>query len=258
MDTYKSQERKLYRFKILISSIVCAIFFLFTYFTINVSDPYLSKSWFSTVEVAQANQIATTTTIPTPKALRIGIIAGHWQNDSGAVCPDGLTEGTINLRIATLVRQNLEENNNFDVDLLSEFDQRLFQYQAIALVSIHADGCDYINDEATGFKVSAAMSSSHPEKANRLATCLVNRYQSATGLSFHHNTITADMTSYHAFDEVDANTPVVIIETGYLYLDRELLTDHPDIVAEGITNGILCYVRNEPISGINTLEGSNN
>ena len=179
----------------------------------------------------------------------IGLVAGHWQNDSGAICSkefaDGLSEVTVNLRIATLVRQNLIEEG-YSVDLLSEFDSRLNQYQALALISIHNDSCDYINDEATGFKVAAAMSSTHPEKANRLATCLINRYQAATDLPFHHNTITKDMASYHAFEEIEPNTPAVIIEAGFLNLDLELLTQEPDRVAQGISDGILCYLRNEP------------
>jgi N-acetylmuramoyl-L-alanine amidase len=40
----------------------------------------------------------------------------------------------------------------------------------------------------------------------------------------------------------------VIIEIGFLNLDRQLLTQQQDVVAEGITNGILCYVRNEDVS----------
>jgi N-acetylmuramoyl-L-alanine amidase len=180
----------------------------------------------------------------------VGLVAGHWQNDPGAVCSkefaDGLTEVTVNLRIATLVRQNLIEEG-YSVDLLAEFDSRLNQYQALALVSIHNDSCDYINDEATGFKVAAAMSSTHPEQANRLASCLVHRYQLTTELPFHHNTITNDMASYHAFDEIDPDTPAVIIEAGFLNLDLEMLTQEPDRVAQGISDGILCYLRNEPI-----------
>jgi hypothetical protein len=31
-------------------------------------------------------------------------------------------------------------------------------------------------------------------------------------------------------------------------LDRKFLTKNPDLVASGITRGILCYVRNEDLS----------
>jgi N-acetylmuramoyl-L-alanine amidase len=178
---------------------------------------------------------------------RIGIVAGHWGHDPGAVCPDGLTEEKVNLRIATLVQQYLIAEG-YEVDLLQEFDSRLQLYQASALVSIHNDSCDYINDEATGFKVAAAVSSAFPERANRLTACLIQRYQSITGMKFHFNSITSDMTSYHAFNEINTETTAAIIETGFMNLDRQILTEQPDLVAKGVTAGILCYVRNEPVN----------
>jgi N-acetylmuramoyl-L-alanine amidase len=56
------------------------------------------------------------------------------------------------------------------------------------------------------------------------------------------------MTSYHAFGEVDQNTPAVIIETGFMNQDRDLLTNNPSLVARGITAGIMCYLNREEIS----------
>ena len=178
---------------------------------------------------------------------RIGIVAGHWKNDSGAVCSDGLTEQSVNLKIATLVQQKLTAEG-YQVDLLAEFDDRLSQYKAIALVSIHNDSCDYINNQATGFKVAAAMHSASPDKASRLTACLIDRYHTRTGLPFHANTITNDMTNYHAFDEIDSQTTAAIIEAGFLNLDRKILTDNTDLVAQGIVDGINCFIRNESIS----------
>jgi N-acetylmuramoyl-L-alanine amidase len=197
----------------------------------------------------QAWQANPTATFPTPTAAprpRVGIVAGHWGNDPGAVCPDGLTEMDVNLVIATLVQQNLRAEG-YEVDLLQEFDEKLNEYQALALVSIHNDSCDYINDEATGFKVAAAASSAYPEKAERLSACLIERYAQTTGLRFHANTITGDMTQYHTFREINSDTTAAIIETGFLNLDRRILTEQPELIAEGVTRGILCYIRNEPI-----------
>lgn len=199
--------------------------------------------------VQPGNPAALEQNIPTPTALprpRIGIVSGHWGNDSGSVCDDGLTEEKVNLRIATLVVQNLKAEG-YEVDLLQEKDSRLKDYQATALVSIHNDSCTYINSEATGFKVAAAMASQYPEKAARLTACLIQRYQTATKLPFHYNSITKDMTSYHAFNEINKNTTAAIIETGFLNLDRDILSNHTDVVAKGVTNGILCYLRNESI-----------
>ncbi len=186
----------------------------------------------------------TPTANPNP---HIGIVAGHWGNDSGAVCSDGLTEAEVNLKIATLVKQNLV-NAGFPVDLLQEFDAKLKGYQGLVLVSIHNDSCDYINDEATGFKVAAALSSTVPEKAQHLTTCMVDRYEKATGLAFHYNSITPDMTNYHAFNEINPLTPAAVVETGFLNLDRQILTEHTDVVAKGVSDGILCFVRNEDVA----------
>ncbi len=193
------------------------------------------------------------TTTPRPKP-KVGLVIGHWDdnNDPGAVCPDGLTEFQVNQSIATIVR-DLLINENIDVDLLKEFDYRLSRYSANALISIHADSCDYVNDQATGYKVAAALSNPHPERAERLTACLRDRYYNATGLNFHSGSVTLDMSSYHAFDEINPETTAAIIETGFLNLDRQILTTQEDIVAKGIADGLLCYLRNENISNEDSI-----
>ncbi len=183
--------------------------------------------------------------------LRIGIVAGHYGYDSGAVCRDGagqvtLTEAEVNLKIASLVQERLVRLG-FQVDLLNEFDTRLNGYRAVALVSIHNDSCDYLGDQATGFKIAAAMNTRDFNRASRLTECLRDRYQRVTGLPFHAGSITSDMREYHAFNEIDPNTVAAIIETGFLNLDRVFLLEQTDLVAEGVVQGILCYVRNENI-----------
>ena len=189
-------------------------------------------------------------TTPQPQ-LRIGIVAGHTGNDSGAVCmnEDGevdLTEADVNLKIAELVKKNLE-SQGFQVDLLNEFDTRLNGYRAVALISIHNDSCEYINDEATGFKVASSLETRDVNRAQRLTACLVDRYKRATNLTFHAGSITGDMREYHAFSEIDPNTITAIIETGFLNLDREILTHETDRVAGGVTQGILCFINNESV-----------
>jgi N-acetylmuramoyl-L-alanine amidase len=189
------------------------------------------------------------TATPRPQP-RIGIVAGHSGNDPGAVCPDelgGVREVDINLEIASLVREYLTAEG-YDVDLLAEFDPRLAGYQALAVVSIHADSCEYINDQARGFKVAAAMLTHYPERTSRLTACLRTRYEEITGLQFHKGSVTNDMTSYHAFGEIHSETPAAIIEVGFMNLDRQILTEQPDLLAQGISSGILCFVRNEDIS----------
>lgn len=173
--------------------------------------------------------------------IKIGIVAGHLGYDSGAVCPDGTTEVDVNLSIATLVRQNLTALG-YDVDLLQEFDTRLTGYRATLLISIHNDSCDYINEEATGFKVSQSSYSLDTGLNTRLTNCLVEQYAAITGLPYHEGSITHDMRDYHTFRELDETTDAVIIETGFLNKDYAILTQHPDIIAQGIVAGILCYL----------------
>lgn len=196
----------------------------------------------------QTGPNAVTTSQP---QLRIGIVAGHAGNDSGAVCLDetgqvDLKEVDVNFEIASLVQKNLAARG-YLVDLLNEFDTRLNGYRAVALVSIHNDSCEYINDEATGFKVAASLETRDVNRAQRLTACLTDRYQQITGMTFHSGSITADMREYHAFSEIDPNTITAIIETGFMYLDRDILTKQTDQVAEGVTQGILCFINNESV-----------
>ncbi|HWS23674.1 MAG TPA: N-acetylmuramoyl-L-alanine amidase [Anaerolineales bacterium] len=175
--------------------------------------------------------------------VKIGIVSGHLGNDSGAVCENGTTEADVNLRIATLVQQKLNAFG-YQTDLLKERDPRLNNYKADLLISIHNDSCVYVNDLATGFKVSRSLATTDENLANRLEGCLSARYQVETGLPWH-DSVTTDMTDYHAFDEIDPGTPAVIIETGFLNLDYELLVNNTELVAEGVTSGILCFINNE-------------
>ncbi len=181
---------------------------------------------------------------PTRTVTRIGIIAGHSgpQNDAGAICPDGLREVDVNTDVARRV-VGLLKNKGWDVLLLEEFDPRLNGFQANALVSIHSDSCIYPGK--TGFKVARVESSYAVDVENRLVACLSTRYANRTGLPFDANTITYDMTRYHAFYEIDPSTPAAIIEVGFMLDDRELLTQRPDLVAQGIVEGILCFINRE-------------
>jgi N-acetylmuramoyl-L-alanine amidase len=180
-------------------------------------------------------------------AKKIGIVVGHKGSDSGAVCSNGLTELEVNSNVATFVQMKLIDMG-YDVELLDEFDPRLKGYQAGLLLSIHADSCDYINDSATGFKVAAALSETKSENSTRLVQCIADRYAKITGLRYHYQSVTNDMTRYHAFSEIDPNTTAGIIEIGFLNLDQEILTSNPELLADGIVAGIKCYMDNEGVT----------
>lgn len=233
---------------------ISTAFIIATLFTLwTPANLFFNKSYNEMMVVSQITPevyIPTQSATSEPAAIRIGIIAGHKgsYNDPGAVCPKGFlsngleNEAQVNERIATMVQQELKALG-YNVDLLDEFDDRLTGYRATVLVSIHNDSCEYINDLATGFKVAPAIvKNPQPEKAEILTACLRQKYQARTGLSFHANTITPDMTYYHAFYEIDSATTAAIIETGFLNLDRIMLSEKTDVVARGVTEGILCYL----------------
>ena len=171
--------------------------------------------------------------------MRVGIVAGHAGNDAGAVCDDGLTEAEVNLAVAqwavTLLRQR-----GYQVDLLDEFDARLAGYRADALVSIHADSCQVPG--ASGFKVARVTDSAIPDAEDRLVNCIYQEYENATGMARHPNSVTDNMTNYHAFREIQADTPGAIIEMGFLLDDRIMLTEHSQQLAQGIVAGIGCFL----------------
>ncbi len=188
-----------------------------------------------------AETLAQATATPTrdPEKILVGIVAGHSGYDSGAVCPDGLTEAEINKAVSLEVI-DLLHRAGIDAILLDEFDPRLSGLQADALISIHADSCNIPG--ATGFKVARVTLSAIPQKEDQLVSCITQEYMKETGLSLHPGSITDSMTNYHAFREIAAETPGAIIETGFMLDDRYVLEQRPKLVARGITNGILCFL----------------
>jgi N-acetylmuramoyl-L-alanine amidase len=151
------------------------------------------------------------TALPTPNwAVRVGIVSGHRgpQNDPGAVCPDGLTEREINFNVAQVVVANLQ-NLGYTVDLLDEFDPRLQNYQAAALLSIHANTCrEWPNGEVVSGYLIAAPAARVTARGNDelLVDCVSRYYALGTQLERREGT-TIDMTDYHNFREIHPLTP---------------------------------------------------
>jgi N-acetylmuramoyl-L-alanine amidase len=202
-------------------------------------------------------QIVNAIATPDINKPHIGIIAGHWGYnegmDTGAVCESGQFAGTteveVNIIVSTYVMQILQAND-YVVDMLEEDDARLGGYNADALVSIHADSCEYINDLATGFKIAGTLASPYPEKIARLKACITYHYGETTNLPYHEgSSYTADMLDYHVFSKVDLETPTVIIETGFMNLDDDIIISQPELVADGIAKGIMCFVENQSLPG---------
>jgi N-acetylmuramoyl-L-alanine amidase len=178
--------------------------------------------------------------------LLVGIVSGHKGYDPGAVCSDGLTEAEVNYKVALEVA-SLLERQGIRADVLDEFDERLTEYKADALVSIHADSCSVPG--ATGFKVARVTDSAIPEAEDQLVACMNHNYAAYTGLPQHPASITDNMTNYHAFREIDRQTAGAIIEIGFLLEDRYLLEYKPKIIARGVAAGILCFLES-PLTSV--------
>lgn len=175
---------------------------------------------------------------PTPARPRIGIIAGHWQFDSGAICDDGLREVDITTIVARQVVDRLRQQG-YDAEMLGEYDDRLQGYRGSALVSIHVDSCMY---DLTGYKCVGSSRQPAARDSALLVQSITQAYPAATGLAFHTNTITPDMTNYHAFQRIDSRTPAAIIELGFMSGDRGLLVGRPERAARGIADGVGAFL----------------
>lgn len=175
---------------------------------------------------------------PTPSRPRIGIVAGHWQFDSGAICDDGLREVDITTIVARQVAERLRQQG-YTVEVLGEYDGRLQGYLASALVSVHVDSCQF---DLSGYKCVGSLHQPAAADSGLLAESIMRSYESATGLAFHANTVTPDMTNYHAFQRIDPRTPAAIIELGFMSGDRNLLVAHPERAARGIADGVAVFL----------------
>ncbi len=178
----------------------------------------------------------------------VALILGHAGSDTGAICtdPEGrptLTEAAITREVGELVAQKLRRAGA-QVTLLEEYDPRLEGLQADLLLSLHADSCI----DASGYKAARSQESRIPQVEDRILACIDREYSAATGLPAHPNTVTHNMTLYHAFRRVDPETPAAILEMGFLGGDQALLTEHPETVARGVVESILCFLNPEEIS----------
>ncbi|MGB8646825.1 MAG: N-acetylmuramoyl-L-alanine amidase [Anaerolineae bacterium] len=202
------------------------------------------------------------TRTPIPLPPEIAILAGHWSGDNpppgvvpdtGAVCEDGLREVDVNKGVAEKVVALLR-TGGFRVDLLQEFDDRLKRdhpdYAPQVFLAIHSDSCVHGPDYplATGYKIAHAEPSDVPVADDRLVACLRRDYDAQVqsyNLGFNENSITRDMTEYHAFREIVKTTPAAIIELGFLYNDRQVLTGHQAQLAQGLANGLMAFLKND-------------
>lgn len=180
---------------------------------------------------------------------QVALISGHAGNDSGAVCEDAdgtptLQEADVNAAVARLAAERLRQAGA-DVLILDEFDPRLEGLAADVLLSLHADSCI----EESGYKSSRWADSAIAATADRLVACVNGAYEAATGLVENVDTITENMTEYHAFRRIDPMTPAAILELGFLGGDGALLANEQAVVAKGVADGVLCFLEGRSEGG---------
>lgn len=203
------------------------------------------------------------TPVPTPSVPDAAIVAGHWAKegeegvaavrDSGAICPDGTREVDITKSVADKTIALLQ-GKGYRVVLLQEFDpvykDENPDFAPRSFLSIHADSClqgpDYVY--ATGYKIAHAEPSNNQVQDDRLVTCLTRGYDKIAAKynkPFNYNTITPNMTEYHAFRKIDPTTPAAIIELGFLGQDWDFLVNHQDEMAQGLASGMDDFLKGQ-------------
>lgn len=233
--------------------------FIFSYWT---PDNFLSEEFKGELQAVSSTQGAATM-IPTPLPTfgvteKIGVIIGHsgpplnpaFEVDPGAICDDNgdgipeLTELSLNTAVGQRVASLLVQEG-YQVEILEEWDDRLDNYRATALVSIHTNTCENLGVGANGFNVQANTSRAATRDRDEIfVNCVAQTYAASTGLPRHFGT-SPDLVDYHVFREVSLDTPTIIVELGFMFADRQLLVERPDDMARGITQGVLCFLKPE-------------
>jgi N-acetylmuramoyl-L-alanine amidase len=176
--------------------------------------------------------------------IRVGIQVGHYKHNEGFTCPDGIKEVDVNYIIANKLSLLLGASK-ITAEVLNEYDLNLINYKADALISIHTRSCTDPSAAASGFNLATSISAKETEKTNSLAACLAEQYAKNTGLAFSYQVIPDDVVNSHTFLDINPQTPAVQIETGSLAVDRGILLEGSDRAANGITAGILCYLKTQ-------------
>lgn len=171
----------------------------------------------------------------------VGILIGHWQIDSGNVCESGITEADVNEAIANQVSIKLNALG-YSVKLFSANDLDLVNFRGSSLIALFSGSCEDTPENKSGFSIGTTLSTSDLNSSNALAVCMGEIYRSSTKLDFTYQIISPTSPYYPLFEMVNPNTPMIYLEMGSLYHDQSVLIDNSENVANGIVDGILCYL----------------
>jgi len=173
---------------------------------------------------------------------RVGLQVGHYRNweapypynvNSGA-SGGGKSEAEVNLAIAQATAAILRADG-YVVDILPTALPQ--GYRADAVVAIHADGSS--DPSRRGFFTDRPAKSPVAAAEARLSRLIDQEYAAATGLNYVYRS-TVDSRYYYGYYKVTPDTPMVLIETGFLTspADRQVIVAQPEVSARGIADGI--------------------
>ena len=223
------------------------------------SAPVPSATTRPSVETLVPPAPTTGATPSAPAAPRVGVQVGHWKlkdlpdelatirRNSGAYY-HGYDEWEVNIEIATRLQQQLEAAG-VTVDLLPATIPA--SYQADAFIAVHCDGASgALAARRRGWKAAAPFRAS--PAADALLEAVEESYGRVTGLPHDTQSPSFEMRAYYAFADyryqhaVAPTTPAIIVEAGFMThpADRALLFDNPDLVAQGIAEGLLTFLAN--------------
>jgi N-acetylmuramoyl-L-alanine amidase len=188
---------------------------------------------------------------------KVALQAGHWKNSDlpeelerligrTGSSGGGKSEWEINLAIAEETAQILSKEG-IEVEILPATIPP--RYWADVFVAIHADGS--LDISKRGFK-TATPRRDFSKGAEKLVGFIEESYQDHTGFVKDPN-VTRNMRGYYAFawwryeHAVHPRTASVILETGFLSnaADRKIISDNPDVAAQGIAEGIVSYLKSQ-------------
>ena len=200
--------------------------------------------------------VAAPTTTQVARAFRVGLQIGHYKNNelpaalddlrgSTGTAGGGRTEVDLNYDVANRVAKLLRAQG-VTVDLLPATVPS--GYSADAFIAIHADGSS--SSGPRGYKISTRWSSSVAVQDGMLVDAITDAYRKATGLPEDGN-VTRNMRGYYAYSPRRLNwrtsnfTPGAIVEMGFMTnaADRAVMFNKTDAVAQGITNGVMDFLR---------------
>jgi hypothetical protein len=210
-----------------------------------------------TPTTVQQRPTAAPTASPTPARPRVGVQVGHWKLDElpaelerfklfTGTYWEGYDEWEVNIVIAEALKLQLEAAG-VEVDLIPATVP--IGYRADAFVSIHADGVAGAQARTRrGYKVATPFRASPAAEA--LAAAVEKSYAEVTGMRFDPEGVSFNMRGHYIFSPhrfwhaVAPTTPAIMVECGFMThpQDRQLLLEKPDLLAQGIAEGVLAYL----------------